>query len=97
VSYGAYVYGWPVTQVLVFAALKWALPLNPWLLFFATMLVTMPLAYLSWKLIEKPALGLKHRFRRRVTAPEPAPEPEPEAEPHTPSRQVLSFSTDSSE
>ena len=95
VSYGAYVYGWPVTQVLVFAALKWALPLNPWLLFFATMLVTIPLAYLSWKLIEKPALGLKRRFRRRVTAPEPAPEPQPQ--PHAPSQQLLSLSTDSNE
>lgn len=97
VSYGAYIYGWPVTQVLVFAALKWALPLNPWLLFVATMLITMPLAYLSWKFIEKPALGLKHRFRRRVPEPTPAPAPAPAPEPHPARQQFLSFSTDSSE
>jgi len=75
VSYGAYIYGWPVAQVLVFLALKWALPLNPWLLFVATMVITMPLAYLSWRFIEKPALGLKRRFRKPAKAAEPEPEP----------------------
>ncbi|MGN7799750.1 acyltransferase family protein [Leifsonia sp. 22587] len=74
ISYGTYIYGWPVAQVLVFAALKWALPLNPWLLFLATMLITLPIAYLSWRFIEKPALGLKRRFRKRAAAPAPEPE-----------------------
>lgn len=56
-SYGTYIYGWPVMQLL--------LSLNPGLgqteLFFLTLALLIPLAYLSWRLVERPALGFKRR------------------------------------
>ncbi|WP_426520277.1 acyltransferase family protein [Diaminobutyricibacter sp. McL0618] len=76
VSYGAYIYGWPVAQVLVFFALKWSIPLNPYLVFVTTMIITLPLAFVSWRLIEKPALSLKRRFQKVSTTKEPEAEPE---------------------
>ncbi len=55
ISYGLYIYHYPVQQTLAnffgFSPLK---------LFFATLLITVPLAWLSWHLIEHRALGLKN-------------------------------------
>ncbi|MGA9141220.1 MAG: stage II sporulation protein M [Methanocella sp.] len=55
ISYGLYIYHYPVQQMLVnffgFSPLK---------LFFATLLITVPLAWLSWHLIEHRALSLKN-------------------------------------
>ena len=69
-SYGTYLYGWPIQQVLTAlwpAATSLAL-LVP------SMLITLALAALSWFLIEKPALAVKARTlgRRTLRTIEPA-------------------------
>lgn len=51
-SYGIYLYGWPVGQLLI-----WAWPQgNPWLLGFATLVGAAVLGFLSWKLVEQPSM-----------------------------------------
>ena len=61
-SYGLYIYGWPVEQALLYVtngALAW------WQLFPLALAVSAALAFLSWHVVEKPALRLKPRARRR--------------------------------
>ena len=65
-SYGLYIYGWPVEQTLT--------RLNggkmPWLELFALALpITVVLAFLSWHLVEKTALRFKPGNQRRMTEP----------------------------
>lgn len=62
-SYGVYIYAWPMQQLLVICGLGFLPPLA-----FAVVaaIVTLPLAALSWFLVEKRALSLKSRFKRRV-------------------------------
>lgn len=59
-SYGVYLYGWPVQQALhaLFPALGAVALLWP------SLALTVAVAALSWFLIEKPALGLKRRWMR---------------------------------
>ena len=59
-SYGVYLYGWPVQQALhaLFPALGAVALLWP------SLTLTVVVAALSWYLIEKPALGLKRRWMR---------------------------------
>lgn len=53
VSYGAYIYAFPVQQLLaVFGAYHWGV----WLFTFAAVLGTLPLAALSWLLVERPVM-----------------------------------------
>lgn len=61
-SYGVYIYAWPVQQLLVICGLAFLPPLA-----FAVVagVATLPLAALSWFLVEKRALSLKSRFKRR--------------------------------
>ncbi|MGL5665408.1 MAG: acyltransferase family protein [Shewanella sp.] len=59
ISYGVYIYGWPVSQIIVFYSVKNGFALNPMMLSILTLMVTMPIAYLSWKVVEAPALKLK--------------------------------------
>ena len=66
-SYGIYLYAWPVQQLLIQA---FGPALNPWTLSLAALLGSGLLAWLSWTLIERPALAFKRR------APEPKPIPE---------------------
>lgn len=57
-SYGLYIYGWPVEQALIYAGngrLTW------WQVFVFALAIAATLAFLSWHLVEKPALGLKPR------------------------------------
>lgn len=59
VSYGLYIYGFPVQQLLAATAL----PRAHWSLFFvASLLLTLVFAFLSWRFVEKPFL------RRRAPA-----------------------------
>jgi peptidoglycan/LPS O-acetylase OafA/YrhL len=69
-SYGTYLYGWPVQQALVqlFPGAA-ALALLP-----PAILIALAVAALSWFLVEKPALALKARL---VRAPAPAASPQP--------------------
>ncbi|HEX2939844.1 MAG TPA: acyltransferase [Rhodopila sp.] len=64
-SYGVYLYGWIVAQTLVYLASRHGKQFSPMPFFVATMTVTLLVAWLSWRLIEQPALQLKFIFLRR--------------------------------
>jgi peptidoglycan/LPS O-acetylase OafA/YrhL len=53
VSYGVYLYGWPVESFLVFR-----LHPSPWVTFAASTFICIGLGWGSWKLVEEPALRL---------------------------------------
>ncbi|HQT77936.1 MAG TPA: acyltransferase [Rhodopila sp.] len=55
ISYGIYIYGWPVSQTVVFLQPG----IGPLALFGETMAVTVLIAFASWRLIEKPALAVR--------------------------------------
>lgn len=62
VSYGLYIYAWPVQQISV--AL---IPgIGPWQLFAVSSVGTLLLAFLSWHVVEKPALALKDSVPSRA-------------------------------
>lgn len=66
ISYGVYIYAFPVQQALVPLCLKTA---HPWLTNIAFAIpITYALAALSWKLVEKPALNFKKE--RRISGAE---------------------------
>ena len=67
VSYGVYIYGFPAAQVLAVAGV----PRFGFLTMAAvTFALTVPLAWASWKLVEQPAMGLRHlRLRSAGLAP----------------------------
>lgn len=69
-SYGIYLYGWPVQQIL---HALWPSP-SGLMLLLPALAVTLPVAALSWYAIERPALALKARAlgRRRLGTIEPA-------------------------
>ena len=69
-SYGVYVYAWPVQQLLVICGLG---VVNPFVFAAVAASATVPLAAVSWFLVEKPSISLKSRFeqRRRASAAEP--------------------------
>jgi peptidoglycan/LPS O-acetylase OafA/YrhL len=57
-SYGLYIYGWPIEQAIVWlngGSMSW------WALFATASPVTAVCAFLSWHLVEKRALRLKPR------------------------------------
>jgi len=56
-SYGTYIYAFPITQVLALIALDHPMP--GWLFCTLAVVVTAPLAWLSWHFLEKPAMSLK--------------------------------------
>ncbi|MGY4711353.1 acyltransferase family protein [Mycolicibacterium sp. CBM1] len=66
VSYGVYIYAFPIQQLLVICGLA---VLAPPIFAIVAAAVTLPLAALSWFLIEKPALSLKSRLRRKDKTP----------------------------
>lgn len=57
VSYGVYIYGWPVQQVVALIAGD-SLPV--WLFVAVSVAGTLPLAYLSCRFVEQPALAFKN-------------------------------------
>jgi peptidoglycan/LPS O-acetylase OafA/YrhL len=65
-SYGTYIYASPIQQLLAVCGLS---GLNPLLFFVIATTATLPLAALSWVLIEKPAQSLKSRLKRIGLAP----------------------------
>lgn len=68
-SYGIYLYGWPVQQLLVWAfdgQLAW------WSLFAASLTISVALAWCSWHAVERHAIALGQRLRRRAAAERPA-------------------------
>jgi peptidoglycan/LPS O-acetylase OafA/YrhL len=65
-SYGVYIYAFPIQQLLVICGL---LTLSPFVFTIISAIATLPLAALSWFLVEKPALSLKSRLKRRSVGP----------------------------
>jgi peptidoglycan/LPS O-acetylase OafA/YrhL len=68
-SYGLYIYGWPVEQAIVWlfgGHAAW------WQVFLAALPATATLAFLSWHLVERPMLRLKPGARRAAAGYEPA-------------------------
>lgn len=61
-SYGVYIYGWPMQQLLVICGLAF---LNPFVFAVVAGAATLPLAALSWFVVEKRAMALKSRFTRK--------------------------------
>ncbi len=60
ISYGIYVYGWPVAQMVIYVFG----PMTPLMLAGASLLVVIPFAIASWVLVEKPALSLTRKSSR---------------------------------
>jgi len=59
-SYGVYLYAWPVQSLLV-----WYFPgISPWTVFVESTLICSIIAFGSWQLIEKPFLRLKPSFSK---------------------------------
>jgi peptidoglycan/LPS O-acetylase OafA/YrhL len=65
-SYGVYIYAWPIQQLLVICGLA---VLDPFVFAIIAAIVTVPLAAFSWFLVEKPAISLKSRLVQRRLAP----------------------------
>jgi peptidoglycan/LPS O-acetylase OafA/YrhL len=59
-SYGIYLYAWPVQQLLVQGCGRW---LNPWTLSLSVLIVSGGLAWLSWTAVERPFLALERPGR----------------------------------
>jgi peptidoglycan/LPS O-acetylase OafA/YrhL len=64
-SYGMYIYAWPVEQTLAAAGLVW---LDPRLFFVVATVCTVPLAAASWFVVERQAMKLKRRVRKKEFA-----------------------------
>lgn len=58
-SYGVYIYSFPLQQMLI-ALLPNIKPIQ---LMCLTMVSVLPIAYVSWRYIEKPALSLKRHLQ----------------------------------
>jgi peptidoglycan/LPS O-acetylase OafA/YrhL len=81
-SYGIYLYAWPVQQLLIQTVGGW---LNPYTLSVAALVGSGALAWLSWSLVERPFLALKQRTKEaREEPPPPAPPIMPTMGPPTP-------------
>jgi peptidoglycan/LPS O-acetylase OafA/YrhL len=57
-SYGVYLYGWPLGQLLLYLSHQSLAPIP---LFLLTMAVTLPVAYASWSIVEAPSLVMLRR------------------------------------
>ncbi|OCB64201.1 acyltransferase [Mycobacterium malmoense] len=68
-SYGLYIYAFPTQQILAACGL---VTLTPFVFFGVSALATLPLAALSWFVIEKPSMSLKRRLKQKWGAPAPA-------------------------
>jgi peptidoglycan/LPS O-acetylase OafA/YrhL len=59
ISYGIYILSWPIQQTV----LHLKLTDQPFLLFAYSMIAIIPMAFASWKLVEKPCLNFKSSAR----------------------------------
>ncbi|MET4639292.1 acyltransferase [Mycetocola sp. 2940] len=66
-SYGIYIYGWPVQQLLALVTLGTGMPVAGFIAL--SLVLTAPLAFLSCLVVERPALARKHG---RTGMPKPA-------------------------
>lgn len=58
ISYGVYVWAFPVQQFVIVLGLAW---LGPWGTALLSLLVTLPIGWASWRFVEKPCLDAAHR------------------------------------
>lgn len=86
ISYGVYIYAFPVQQLLIIL-IGAAVPL--WAFMVVALAATVPLAWLSWRLVERPSMRLKTPFGRRRQCPhtsavtfDPSPLPSPRSGKH---------------
>ena len=63
ISYGVYIYAWPVQQLV------WTPGQSGYANAALATLIVIPVAYLSWRLVEKPALNLRRIFNRKLAPP----------------------------
>lgn len=74
-SFGLYIYGYPVQQILGILGLGALVPV--WAFAIVSMALTFPLAIASWRYVEKPAMGLRltpaHIPEVATAVPTPAP------------------------
>jgi peptidoglycan/LPS O-acetylase OafA/YrhL len=63
-SYGVYLYGWPIQQLLVYFTDNGTPPLE---LFIVSLGLTLPVALLSWTFVERPSLTLVRNVEGRKT------------------------------
>jgi peptidoglycan/LPS O-acetylase OafA/YrhL len=63
-SYAIYLWGWPIQQVLAKLFPGETSTVN----FFLSAVLAIGVGYLSWNVIEKPCIRLKHAFSRRSPA-----------------------------
>lgn len=59
ITYGLYIFSFPVQQMLITGKIC----VSPYALFFTTILVVLPLAFLSWHFVEKKLLYLKEKIQ----------------------------------
>ena len=64
-SYGVYIYAWPMQQLLIICGLAF---LGPFVFAIIAAAATLPLAALSWYLVEKPSLAYRSRIVRSSRA-----------------------------
>ena len=64
VSYGIYIYGWPIAQAIVYFAINRNVELNPIIYFVLTMLLVVPISFFSWIFVERPSLKMKRTVSR---------------------------------
>ncbi|WP_371031002.1 acyltransferase family protein [Pseudoclavibacter sp. JSM 162008] len=57
ISYGIYIWGCPVQQLLALSGTAW---MGPWLSALVAFVLTVPLAWASWKFVEEPAMRLRN-------------------------------------
>ena len=70
-SYGLYIYGWPVEEVVMWLSgsrAAW------WQVFLIALPAAVAIAFLSWHLVERPMLRLKPRARAAAALYAPAPQ-----------------------
>ena len=65
ISYGMYVYGFPVQHALILLGFATGSALGFWV---TATLLTAPLAWASWLLVERPAMRLRNVGRSRLVA-----------------------------
>jgi peptidoglycan/LPS O-acetylase OafA/YrhL len=63
-SYGVYLYAWPVQKSLIW----FDAGISPWLVFIESTAIAGVFAFASWRLVEKPFLNLKTAFAPMSTA-----------------------------
>lgn len=68
-SYGLYIYGWPTQQVIAMLGLGALVPV--WAFAGISFLLTLPLAWLSWRLIERPAMRAGRQVPTAAVEPRP--------------------------